>query len=64
MSTDFPSALCFFDNGFRQFGQSGGEFDFAKRDMSRLKERAAELEDSQRGMKKKINPKVLNMIEK
>lgn len=32
--------------------------------MSRLKERAVELEDSQRGMKKKINPKVLNMIEK
>lgn len=53
-----------FDNRFSQFGQPGGEFDFGKLDVARLKERATELEDSQKGMKKKVNPKVLNMIEK
>lgn len=32
--------------------------------MNQLKEKARELEEQQKGMKKKINPKVLNMIDR
>ncbi|KII90449.1 hypothetical protein PLICRDRAFT_157597 [Plicaturopsis crispa FD-325 SS-3] len=46
-----------------QFGKNGGPFDFAKMDMPRLKEKAVELEELQKGMKKKVNPKVVNMID-
>ncbi|KAI5123009.1 hypothetical protein M0805_007631 [Coniferiporia weirii] len=45
------------------FGKPGSAFDFAANDMGRLKEKARELEEQQKGMKKKINPKVLNMID-
>jgi structural maintenance of chromosome 2 len=31
--------------------------------MGQLRDRARELEDQQRGMKKKVNPKVMNMID-
>jgi hypothetical protein len=32
--------------------------------MAQAREKARELEDQQKGMKKKINPKVMNMIDR
>lgn len=32
--------------------------------MGRLKETARELEEKQKGMKRKVNPKVLNMLDR
>lgn len=46
------------------FGKKGTPYDFASVDVGQLKEKAKELEDSQKGMKKKVNPKVLNMIDR
>ena len=45
------------------FGQAGSQYDFSKVDVGQLKDRARELEEQQRGMKKKVNPKVMNMID-
>lgn len=39
-------------------------YDFEDMDIGQLKERATQLEESQKGMKKKVNPKVMNMIDK
>jgi len=47
----------------RQFGKEGSIYDWSKVDIPQAKERARELEELQKGMKKKINPKVLNMID-
>jgi len=38
-------------------------FDFSQHDIPKVREKAKELEDLQKGMKKKINPKVMNMID-
>jgi structural maintenance of chromosome 2 len=46
------------------FGKTGTQYDFAATDVSKLKEKARELEEAQKGMKKKINPKVINMIDR
>ena len=48
----------------RNFGKPGSTFDFSANDMGQLREKARELEEQQKGMKKKINPKVLNMIDR
>ena len=48
---------------FRQFGKPG-PYSFEGVDIGALKDKARELEESQKGMKKKINPKVMNMIDK
>ncbi|KAL4247183.1 SMC family protein [Abortiporus biennis] len=45
------------------FGKEGSQYDFESVDVDRLKEKARELEAQQKGMKKKINPKVINMID-
>jgi len=45
------------------FGQKGTPYDFSAVDIGQLKERARELEDMQKGMKKKVNPKVINMLD-
>jgi structural maintenance of chromosome 2 len=45
------------------FGQAGSQYDFSKLDISQQKERARELEEQPRGMKKKVNPPVINMID-
>jgi hypothetical protein len=45
------------------FGQQGSQYDFSKVDIAQLKDRARELEEQQRGMKKKVNTKVMNMID-
>jgi structural maintenance of chromosome 2 len=47
----------------KSFGKPGGPYDFDQVNINQSREKARELEDMQKGMKKKINPKVLNMIE-
>lgn len=46
------------------FGRKGSPYDFQSVDIGQLKTKARELEDTQKGMKKKINPKVINMIDR
>ncbi|GLB42839.1 putative condensin complex subunit SMC2 [Lyophyllum shimeji] len=46
-----------------QFGKQGTQYDFRDQDIDRMREKAKELEESQKGMKKKVNPKVMNMID-
>ncbi|KAF9233061.1 condensin complex subunit SMC2 [Melanogaster broomeanus] len=48
---------------FQSFGKPGSQYDFEAVDMAALYEKANELEVRQQGMKKKVNPKVMNMIE-
>ena len=48
----------------RLFGKKDSQYDFDSVDVSKLKEKARELEEAQKGMKKKVNPKVLNMIDR
>lgn len=48
----------------RQFGKPGSPYDFSKVDVNRLKDKARDLEAQQKGMKKKVNPKVINMIDR
>lgn len=50
-------------NAYRSFGKPGSPYDFDSVDVGALSTKAGELETRQRGMKKKINPKVMNMIE-
>ena len=45
------------------FGQAGSQYDFSNLDIGQSKDRARVLEEQQRGMKKKVNPKVMNMID-
>ncbi|KAH7910428.1 condensin complex subunit SMC2, partial [Hygrophoropsis aurantiaca] len=45
------------------FGKQGTPYDFAANDMSTLRTKTVELEERQKGMKKKVNPKVMNMLE-
>lgn len=47
----------------RQFGKAGSSYDYNSVDIAQCKEKARELEELQKGMKKKVNPKVLNMID-
>ncbi|KDQ59585.1 hypothetical protein JAAARDRAFT_33164 [Jaapia argillacea MUCL 33604] len=45
------------------FGKPGSLYHFASMDIGRLKEKARDLEERQKGMKKKVNPKVVTMID-
>lgn len=45
------------------FGKPGTQYDFAPLDIDALQTKAGELEEKQRGTKKKVNPKVMNMID-
>jgi structural maintenance of chromosome 2 len=45
------------------FGQEGTQYYFEAMDMNDLRNGAEELEKSQRAKKKKVNPKVMNMLE-
>jgi structural maintenance of chromosome 2 len=47
----------------RNFGKKGGEFDFSAMDMQAIKEAAKRAEEQSKGMKKKVNSKVMHMIE-
>ena len=52
-------------DGFcRQFGNPGTQYDWGGKSISELDHKVKELEENQRGMKRKINPKVMNMIDK
>lgn len=51
------------DQAFSLFGKSGSIYDFGKRDPAQEKEKARELEEQLKGLKKNINPKVMGMIE-
>ncbi|KAH9850422.1 condensin complex subunit SMC2 [Lenzites betulinus] len=46
-----------------QFGKPGTPYDFANADINQLKTRAQELTAQQNGMKRKINPKAVHMID-
>ena len=46
-----------------QFGKPGTPYDFKKADIGQLRARAQELEAQQKGMKKKVNPKSVHMLE-
>ncbi|KAH7886786.1 condensin complex subunit SMC2 [Phlebopus sp. FC_14] len=48
---------------YQSFGKAGSQYDFDAVDKESLYQKASELEERQRGMKKKVNPKVMNMIE-
>jgi structural maintenance of chromosome 2 len=48
----------------RMFGRAGTQYDFAGADVPTLREKARELESQQKSMKKKINPKAVNMIDR
>lgn len=60
--SDHPN-LSMIDNPARLFGKPGSPYDFSGADVGLLKEKARELETQQKGMKKKVNPKVINMID-
>ncbi|KAG8863674.1 Structural maintenance of chromosomes protein 2 [Serendipita sp. 405] len=47
----------------RKFGKPGTAYDYDNVNIPQTKEKAKELEELQKGMKKKINPKVMNMID-
>ncbi len=50
---------------YRSFGKPGSQYDFEQVDVAALKDKARELEAQQKGLKKKkINPKVVNMIDR
>ena len=46
------------------FGQRGTPYDFSGVDVPTLRERARELESQQKSMKRKVNPKAVNMLER
>jgi structural maintenance of chromosome 2 len=45
------------------FGKPGTAYDFAKQNMNEVRKTCKKLEEQQSGMKRKVNPKVLNMID-
>ncbi|KAG2135565.1 condensin complex subunit SMC2 [Suillus cothurnatus] len=47
---------------YQSFGKPGSQYEFDQ-DMPSLRAKADELEEKQKGMKKKVNPKVMNMID-
>lgn len=47
----------------RSFGKPGTPYDFRGQDMHKLRDNAKVLEEQQKGMKKKVNTKVINMID-
>lgn len=47
-----------------QFGKEGTLYDFRNIDVQELKQKCEELQHAQSGMKKKLNPKVMNMIDR
>ena len=48
---------------YRSFGKRGTQYDFDEFDINALQIKADELEERQRGAKKKVNLKVMNMID-
>lgn len=48
----------------RLFGKAGTPYTTRGDDLAPLKQRSDELKNAQEGLKKKINPKVMNMIDR
>lgn len=48
----------------RLFGRQGTPYDFTGLDVHSLRDKARELESQQKSMKKKVNPKAMNMIDR
>ncbi|KAI0244936.1 hypothetical protein BJV78DRAFT_1143799 [Lactifluus subvellereus] len=46
------------------FSQPGSQYDFSKIDIRQLKDRARELEQLQRVMKKKVTPNMIDTVKK
>ena len=65
-ATTFPSTILGTDDPLfcSQFGNPGTQYDWGGKTINDLDHKVKELEENQRGMKKKINPKVMNMIDK
>ncbi|KAG8998049.1 Structural maintenance of chromosomes protein 2 [Tulasnella sp. JGI-2019a] len=61
METKYPWIL----EEKQHFGKAGSAYNFNDRgvDIRKMAEKARELEESQKGMSKKVNPKVMNMID-
>ena len=57
------SAVAMWFTAYRSFGKPGSPYDFDSVDIRTLSGHADELEVRQRGSKKKVNHKVMNMIE-
>lgn len=49
---------------FRFFGKAGTPYDFRSIDLQQARDQCRELESQATGMGKKINPKVMNMIDR
>lgn len=49
---------------YSEFGNPGSQYDFTSIEVDTLRKRCDELESSTEGMKKKVNPKVMNMIDR
>jgi len=47
-----------------QFGQPGTQYDFDNMDVSTTRAECEKLEATQKSMKKKVNPKVMSMIDR
>ena len=54
-------SFSFFDS---QFGQPGTQYDFENMDVSTTRTECEKLEATQKSMKKKVNPKVMSMIDR
>lgn len=46
------------------FGRQGTPYDFTGINVQGLRDKARELENQQKSMKKKVNPKAMNMIDR
>lgn len=58
-----PSSEIATDGIISLFGRPGSAYDFSGVDVTSLRDKARDLESSQKSMKKKINPKAVNMID-
>ncbi|CAE6414599.1 unnamed protein product [Rhizoctonia solani] len=61
--TELEKLNPWFSDEKRNFGKPGGEFHFATMDIQAVKESARKAEEQSKGMKKKVNSKVMHMIE-
>ena len=48
----------------RTFGKEGSPYNFAGAPMGEMKKKCQQLEEDQQSMRKKVNPKVLSMIDR
>jgi structural maintenance of chromosome 2 len=59
-----PSLTFFISLSRRTFGKEGSPYNFTGVRMGEMKKKCQQLEEDQAGMKKKVNPKVLTMIDR